>query len=217
MSKKNIIIALIAIGAFCIFGSVSAVAPNYWLWNGSYLYPLFGPTTAITVGSCSGCGGGGITNAATSTALNTFTVATTTSKITITIPSTGSTLYAPSTTIPVAIVSSVNNQTGAISNVVTSTSGHINLTGAAPTLGSCASGSMDASSRNTDNAGTIDASGVTLSCVLNFAVSFAYVPSCTVADNSTAITGDISSVSASSVTFNFSASIGGGFIYYHCL
>lgn len=79
--------------------------------------------------------------------------------------------------------------------------------GMTPTLGTGA----------TNNAGIINVgSGAVTACTLNFGSNFTNIPACTMADNSTAITGDISAVSVSAVTFSFSLSLGSGKIYYHC-
>jgi hypothetical protein len=70
-----------------------------------------------------------------------------------------------------------------------------------------------------DSAGTISVgSGVAVTgCTLTFAVPWVNTPMCTESDNSTAITGDIASISNTAVTFGFSASLGGGKIYYICI
>lgn len=69
-----------------------------------------------------------------------------------------------------------------------------------------------------DNAGVITVgSGVQTSCTLSFATKWTVAPVCTESDNSVAVTGDISSVTTSSVTFSFSASLGSGLIYYTCM
>lgn len=107
----------------------------------------------------------------------------------------------------------VNSSLTAIMSV--SSTGHIISSGTTPSMGTCGT---SPSLVGTDNAGTITVgSGIVTSCTLNFANSFANTPVCTESDNSTAITGDISSLSASSITFSFSASLGGGTIYYICI
>lgn len=93
--------------------------------------------------------------------------------------------------------------------------GHILTGGPAPTMGTCGSGPTVLGN---DTAGVITVgSGTVTSCTLNFAQAFAQAPIPTESDNSTAVTGDISSVTSSSVTFGFSASLGGGKIYYQIL
>jgi len=88
--------------------------------------------------------------------------------------------------------------------------------GTTPTLGTCGT-SPSLGTGASDFAGTINVgSGVTTSCTLNFGTAFANAPACVESDNSTAVTGDISAISTSSVTFSFSASLGSGQIYYIC-
>jgi hypothetical protein len=69
-----------------------------------------------------------------------------------------------------------------------------------------------------DSAGTITVGGgVVTSCTLTFATAWTNTPTCVISDNSTTVPGDISSVSATAVTFGFSTSLGGGKIYYICM
>lgn len=92
--------------------------------------------------------------------------------------------------------------------------GHIISSGTTPSMGTCG---VSPSVNGTDNAGVITAgSGVVTSCTLNFAYAWANPPVCVESDNSVAITGDVSSISTTSVTFSFSASLGSGLIYYIC-
>lgn len=92
-------------------------------------------------------------------------------------------------------------------------SGHINATGTKPSMGTCGT---SPSVVGNDAAGTITiGSGVVTACTLNFAIPY---ESSNIAvlesDNSTAVTGDVSAVTTSSVTFSFSATLGGGKLYY---
>lgn len=61
--------------------------------------------------------------------------------------------------------------------------------------------------------------GVVTSCTMNFAMG-GWGAGCNVvcneSDNSTSVTGDISAISSASVTFGFSATLGGGIVYYQC-
>lgn len=103
--------------------------------------------------------------------------------------------------------------------VLTSTlsvANHYNNAGRiSPVVSSCG---LTPSITGYDSAGTITVgSGVTTSCTLTFASAWTNTPTCVIADNSTAVTGDISSISATAVTFGFSASIGSGKIYYICV
>lgn len=95
-------------------------------------------------------------------------------------------------------------------------SGHLVSSGTLPSVSACGtSPSIDPAS--TDAAGKINVGSVTAtSCVLTFASPFAAAPICTVSDDSTGVTADISSISASSVTFGFSVSLASGHVWYLC-
>lgn len=92
-------------------------------------------------------------------------------------------------------------------------SGHINATGTVPSMGTCGT---SPSVVGNDAAGTITiGSGVVTSCTLNFAIPYESSNiSVLESDNSTAVTGDVTSITTSSVTFGFSATLGGGKLYY---
>lgn len=101
-------------------------------------------------------------------------------------------------------------------HVAVSTSGHFVTSGAIPTMGTCGS---SPSVVGDDNQGVITVGGgVVTSCAMNFANTWGVGcnVACQESDNSTAVTGDISSLSPTSVTFGFSASLGGGVLYYRC-
>jgi hypothetical protein len=69
-----------------------------------------------------------------------------------------------------------------------------------------------------DSAGTITVgSGVTTACTLNFATAWGNAPTCVITTNSTAVTSDITSVTTSALALGFSATLGGGTVYYHCI
>ncbi len=93
--------------------------------------------------------------------------------------------------------------------------GHLYFGNAAPSVSSCG---VSPSVSGNDNAGVISVgSGVVTSCTLTFNTHWVTnAPVCVLSDDSTAVTGDISSVSTSSVVFGFSATLGSGHIYYHC-
>lgn len=94
--------------------------------------------------------------------------------------------------------------------------GHIISSGTIPGVSSCGtSPTMDPSS--TDSAGKINVGSVTATaCTLTFANAYASAPICTVSDDSTGVTADISSISSTSVTFGFSISLAGGHVWYLC-
>lgn len=86
---------------------------------------------------------------------------------------------------------------------------------AVPVVSSCGSSPSNVGS---DSAGTITVgSGVTTSCTLTFSTPWLATPTCIESDNSTTVTGDISSVSTTAITFGFSASLGSGQVYYICI
>lgn len=94
---------------------------------------------------------------------------------------------------------------------------HQLFTGSAPSPGTCGT-SPSMGTGSVDNAGTINVgSGVSVTaCTLTFAAAFTNAPACSVADDSIAVTADISAVSTMAVTFTLSATLGGGHIYYNC-
>lgn len=92
--------------------------------------------------------------------------------------------------------------------------GHHNSTGTAPILSSCGTGPGIVGD---DYQGAITVGGgVVTACTMTFAHTYNVAPTCQISDNSTAITGDISTLNATTAIFSFSASLGGGLIYYHC-
>lgn len=91
--------------------------------------------------------------------------------------------------------------------------GHEEYGGATPTVSSCGTNPTIVGN---DNTGIITTSGTVNSCTLTFAKTWTNSAICIEADDSTALTADVSSISSSSVTFGFSASLGTGHIYYHC-
>src|ERR1043166_9725940 len=94
---------------------------------------------------------------------------------------------------------------------------HIGASGTAPTLSSCGTSPTLATGAS-DMAGTINVgSGTVTACTLTFGTAFTNAPTCVMNDDSTAVTGDISAISTTAVTFSFSVSIGSGHIYYVCI
>lgn len=101
-------------------------------------------------------------------------------------------------------------------HVAVSTSGHFITSGGAPTISSCGS-TPNGSVVGNDNEGIITVGGGSVtSCTLTFFSTWGATPTCVITDNSTAITGDISAISATAFTTSFSLSLGGGTIYYRC-
>lgn len=91
---------------------------------------------------------------------------------------------------------------------------HIAFTGPRPTLGACGS---SPSIVGNDNVATVTiGSGIVTACTVNFAQNFVNPPVCTVAINSVAVTADVSTVTTSSVEFDFSASVGDGTLQMQC-
>ena len=117
----------------------------------------------------------------------------------------------------------VSNTTGTVITSVSgnviwiSTNGHVNSTGTAPGVSSCGTGTPTVTGN--DHRGFISVGGGSVtSCTLTFAVSYGAgcSVSCLESDTSTTPTADITSVNATTVVFGFSASIGGGTIFYDC-
>lgn len=84
----------------------------------------------------------------------------------------------------------------------------------APAMGTCGT---SPSVTGSDMGFTVTVgSGVVTACTVNFKRTWNSTPQCVESDNSTAVTGDISAISATAVTFSFSATLGGGQIYALC-
>lgn len=112
------------------------------------------------------------------------------------------------------IVLQVSSQTGTTTFAV-QYSGHIVSSGTTPSMGTCGS---NPSVIGTDAAAVITVgSGVVTSCTMNFANVWANPPVCVESDNSTAVTGDITTTTTSSITFGFSATLGGGQVNVLCI
>lgn len=93
--------------------------------------------------------------------------------------------------------------------------GHTVSVGPDPTISSCGSGPTIVGN---DRSGAITVgSGVITSCAMTFATAYVSAPSCTMTINTTAVTGGITAISTTDVTFSFSATLGGGIIYYNCI
>jgi hypothetical protein len=102
-------------------------------------------------------------------------------------------------------------------HVAVSTNGNIITNSSTTTMGTCGT-SPSVTGDNNEGVITVGG-GVVTACTLNFA-NGGWGTGCTVvcneSDNSTTVTGDISALSSTSVTFSFSATLGGGLIYYQC-
>lgn len=92
--------------------------------------------------------------------------------------------------------------------------GDLVSSGTTPGMGTCGT---SPSVLGTDTAGVITiGGGVVTSCTMNWANTKGSIPVCVMSTNSTAVTGDITTTSTSSITFGFSATLGGGTINYLC-
>lgn len=102
-------------------------------------------------------------------------------------------------------------------HVAVSTIGDIITNSSNTTMGTCGT---SPSVIGDNNEGVITVGGgVVTSCTLNFAMGgwgTGCTVVCTESDNSTTVTGDVSAINPASVTFSFSATLGGGLIYYQC-
>jgi hypothetical protein len=108
------------------------------------------------------------------------------------------------------------NGTMTLFDVAVSTNNHIVTSGSTPTMGTCGS---SPSVIGDDNHGIITVGGgVVTACTMNFSQTWGSACNviCNESDNSTAVTGDISALSPTAITFSFSATLGGGLIYYQC-
>lgn len=93
--------------------------------------------------------------------------------------------------------------------------GHVITGGNEPAISSCG---ISPQVNGNDTAGIASVgAGVVTACTITFLQTWQNPPVCTMSTNSTAVTGDISSISTSSVIFGLSATLGGGKIYYICL
>lgn len=189
MKKKIKILSLIAVFCFALFTGISLAAPTSTLFTTTITNVVVSSTSAFFLNS-------------TSTNFR-FTNATGTN-----INVTG---------ITATNVSSTNiTNTTLVNSGVFSQGGIVSATGTIPTMGTCGT---SPSVIGSNLAGTITVgSGVVTSCILNFASPvYINIPSCVLTINTSAVTGGITTLTTSSVTFSFAASLGGGTIYYICL
>lgn len=92
------------------------------------------------------------------------------------------------------------------------TAGHVITSGPKPAI----SGGTSTVVGN-DNNGTITVIGTLLTSVtITFATAWGTAPDCTMSDNSTGITADISSISTTQIVFGFSTGINSGIVWYSC-
>lgn len=124
-------------------------------------------------------------------------------------------LSAPSSTVnftPIDVIASIINSVTYIFQEIDAW-GHLITSGPVPVLSSCGTSSISGNDRN----GTITLIGVALtSCTMTFSHAYAAAPDCVVSDNTTASAADVSSLSASAVTFGLSVGISSGALYYIC-
>lgn len=92
--------------------------------------------------------------------------------------------------------------------------GHRFTSGPAPAISSCGTGSPTVV--GDDQSGDITTGTAATACTATFSVVYVNSPMCTVTDNSLVGFADISSVSASAVTFGISSALSGGHLYYSC-
>lgn len=92
--------------------------------------------------------------------------------------------------------------------------GHAYTAGPAPVISTCGTGAGTVV--GDDQGGTITTATAATSCTATFAHVFQRTPFCTVTDDSLVGFADISSISASSVTFGISSALTGGHLYYQC-
>lgn len=135
-----------------------------------------------------------------------------------TTPQASLTVVAASSTVPttaytglVSIIAGFENTTVKLFQEIDQW-GHLITSGDTPSV----SGGTSSVSGN-DNNGNITVTGTLLTSVtLTFAHAWASAPDCQESDSSTAITADISSISATQVVFGFSAGVSTGTVWYSC-
>jgi hypothetical protein len=102
--------------------------------------------------------------------------------------------------------------------VMIDSNSHVNFEGNNSPIVSACGTSPSISALSRDNAGVITTgSGSPTSCTITFRNQFLNPPVCTISDNLTSITPDISAISKTAVTFSFSAALNSGQIYYICI
>lgn len=147
----------------------------------------------------------------------TITGATTNPLVTISSVPSGVALVSVSSTpasVATDFVLTVSSQNGT-TTFAAKYDGDLISSGTTPGMGTCGS---SPSVFGTDTAGVITVgSGIVTSCTMNWANTKGSIPVCVMSTNSTAVTGDITTTSTSSVTFGFSATLGGGTINYICI
>lgn len=92
--------------------------------------------------------------------------------------------------------------------------GHRFTSGPAPAISSCGTGTGTVA--GDDQSGVITTATAATACTVTFAKAYRAAPICNVTDNSLVGFADISSVSASAVTFGISSALTGGNLYYQC-
>lgn len=92
--------------------------------------------------------------------------------------------------------------------------GHAFTSGPAPTISSCGTGTGTVV--GDDQSGTITTATAATACTATFSVAYDSTPLCTVTDDSLVGFADISSISATAVTFGISSALTGGHLYYQC-
>lgn len=131
------------------------------------------------------------------------------------------------TTTPFGTISAVGNGTNPVLAIASSTiglpnfevdkTGFVTYSGAAPTLSSCGTSVLDATTKSNDAAGEIDLAGTALtSCTINFAITKVTPPVCTVSDNTTASVADITSISTTQLVIGLSVGISTAKVWYQC-
>lgn len=116
-----------------------------------------------------------------------------------------------SATVPLFVVSSTTASLRP--NFEIDPTGHIITSGPKPAI----SGGTSTVVGN-DNNGTVTVIGTLLTSVtITFSTAWATAPDCTMSDNSTGITADITSISTTQVVFGFSTGINSGTVWYQCV
>lgn len=108
----------------------------------------------------------------------------------------------------------VSSSTGQVEFGVDS-AGHNWTGGVTPTLTSCGGGTPAVT--GDDNSGTITlGTGVTAACTLNFVKTWAQTPTCSATSDAAGVSGEVTAISTTAVTFGVTTGNAGGKVYYGC-
>ena len=217
VAPGHVLVAGTALGSYLDGGSITAGVTS--VTGTPPINSSGGTTPAISLSATIGQGETFAGSSVTVAGINGLTVtgATTNPLVTISSVPSGVALVSVSSTpasVATDFVLTVSSQNGT-TTFAAKYDGDLISSGTTPGMGTCGS---SPSVFGTDTAGVITiGSGIVTSCTMNWANTKGSVPVCVMSTNSTAVTGDITTTSTSSITFGFSATLGGGTINYICI